>query len=63
MLLADAEGLFAQDMTEAYRAAGAWIEPHLRLNRRKIDRLGDWLTRACVLLAIEVILWILSLTD
>jgi|CZKG01.1.fsa_nt_gi hypothetical protein len=50
------------DVTEAYRAADNWIEPRLRANRRKLDRLADWLTASCVLLAIEVILWTISLT-
>jgi hypothetical protein len=51
------------DVSDAYRAAGRWIEPHLHVNRRKIGRLSKWLTASCVLLAVEVILWTLSLAS
>jgi hypothetical protein len=61
-LLADGDRQGTRDLSGAYRAAGSWIERHLQANRRKIDRLADWLTVSCVLLAVEVILWSLSLT-
>jgi hypothetical protein len=51
------------DVSDAYRAAGYWIEPHLYVNRRKINSLSRWLSASCVLLAIEVILWTLSLVS
>jgi hypothetical protein len=51
------------DATDAYRAAGRWIEPHVHLNRRKIRGLSRWLTASCVLLAIEVILWTVSVAS
>jgi hypothetical protein len=51
------------DVSDAYRTAGRWIEPHLHVNGRKIDWLSKWLTASCVLLAIEVILWTLSLAS
>ncbi len=49
------------DVTEAYRTAGIWIEPHLEANRRKIAGLSDCLAASCAMLAVEVILWTLSL--
>lgn len=51
------------DVEDAYRAAGGWIQPHLQLNRRTIGRLSKCLTASCVLLAIEVVLWILSVAS
>ncbi len=49
------------NVTEAYRTAGIWVEPHLEVNRSKIASLSNWLAVSCVLLAAEVILWTLSL--
>ena len=49
------------NVTEAYRTAGIWIEPHLEVNRSKIAGLSNWLAASCTLLAAEVILWTLSL--
>lgn len=49
------------DVAEAYRAAGIWTEPYLDANRDKIAELSTWFTRSCVLLALEVILWTISL--
>jgi hypothetical protein len=49
-------------LAESYRAVCRWIEPRLELNRRTLDGLASWLTRACVLLAIEVVLWTMSIT-
>jgi uncharacterized membrane protein YhdT len=52
-----------EDVTEAYRAAGIWIEPYLDSNRDKIARLSSWFTASCMLLALEVILWTISITS
>lgn len=60
-LLAESDHRGVHDVTEGYRTAGIWIEPHLDANRNKIVWLSDWLTVSCVLLAAEVILWTLSL--
>lgn len=51
-----------RDITEAYRAAGTWIEPHLRANDDKIAGLSSWLTVSCVVLTAEIISWAISLT-
>jgi hypothetical protein len=61
-LLAESDHRGVRDVTEAYRAAGIWVAPHLEANRIKIVALSDWLAVSCVLLAAEVILWTLSLT-
>lgn len=61
-LLAESDHQGVQDVTEAYRAAGIWVEPYLEANRDKIAELSDWLAVSCLLLAAEVILWTLSLT-
>lgn len=62
-LLAEADRRKIRDLPEAYRAVGSWTEPRLQANRQKLDRLANWLTVSCVLLAIEVILWTISLTS
>lgn len=62
-LIADAEHRGSLGVAEAYRAASSWIGGQFELNRRVIDRLGDWLTLSCVLLAAEIILWTISLTN
>jgi hypothetical protein len=49
-----------RDLREAYRAAGIWMEPHVHANRKMIAMLAGWLTASCVLLALEVVLWTLS---
>ncbi|HEY2652198.1 MAG TPA: hypothetical protein VGI50_09775 [Solirubrobacteraceae bacterium] len=61
LAVSDHEGV--EDVTEAYRAAGIWIEPYLDTNRDKIATLSSWFTASCVLLALEVILWTISLTS
>jgi hypothetical protein len=48
---------------EAYLVAASWIEPLLQENRVRIARLSGYLTLACVLLGIEVVLWTASLVD
>ena len=55
----DHEGI--DDVTEANRAVGIWIEPLLESNREKIADLSDWFAVSCGLLALEVVLWIISL--
>jgi hypothetical protein len=61
-LLADGEDDRATSIEDGYRAASRWIEPQLELNRRMIAWLADWLTISCVMLAVEVVLWTISLT-
>jgi hypothetical protein len=61
-LLAESDHLGVRDVTEAYRAAGIWISPHLQANSSKVAVLSGWLTVSCLLLASEVILWTVSLT-
>jgi len=54
-LMADGDSEQVVDVDEGYRAVSRWIEPCLRRNRRTIDRLADWLTVSCLLLAVEVL--------
>lgn len=56
--ISDQEGV--EDVAQAYRAAGIWIEPNLDANRDKIGELSSWFTASCILLAAEVILWTIS---
>jgi hypothetical protein len=63
------EGLIVQsddhncvDVAEGYRAVCGWIEPRLDRNRVVLE-LADWLTRGCLLLAVEVILQTISIID
>lgn len=60
-LLAESDHLGTQTVTDAYRSAGIWIEPHLDANRNKIAGLSSWLAVSCALLAAEVILWTINL--
>jgi hypothetical protein len=57
----DARGLSA--LADGYRTACDWIEPHMELNRRTLDRLANWLTFACILLSAEVILQTISILE
>lgn len=59
--VSDQEGV--EDVTQAYRAAGIWIEPFLDANRDKIGDLSSWFTSSCVLLAAEVIFWTVSVAS
>lgn len=59
-LLAASDRRGVVDVVEAYRAAGMWIEPHLDTNRDRIARLSDLFGASCVFLALEVVLWTLS---
>ncbi len=56
--ISDQQGV--EDVTQAYRAAGIWIEPYLDSNRDKIGQPSAWFTAGCVLLAAEVIFWTIS---
>lgn len=62
-LLAETDHLGVQDVAQAYRAAGIWMEPHLDRNRMKLSKLSGWFTASCVLLAAQIVLWTLSLTS
>jgi hypothetical protein len=55
-LLAQSDHQGVDDVTEAYRAAGMWMEPFLDINSDKIATLSSWFTASCVLLAAEVVL-------
>lgn len=61
-LLAASDDREVYEVAEAYRTVGSWLEPHLQANRHTVARLSNWLSLSCVLLAIEVALWTLSLT-
>jgi hypothetical protein len=61
LAVSDHEGI--EDVTEAYRAAGIWIEPPLDRNRDKIATLSSWFAASCILLAVEIILWTIRITS
>jgi len=60
-LLAESDHRGVSSVTEAYRTAGIWIEPHLDANRRKIESLSASPALSCALLFAEVVLWTLAL--
>jgi len=62
-LLAASDHEGVEDVAEAYRAAGMWIEPFLDQNRDRLARMSSWFTLSCALLALEVILWTISVTS
>jgi hypothetical protein len=47
----------------AYRTASSWLDPHVQANRRTVARLSGWLSASCVLLAIEVACWTISVAS
>jgi hypothetical protein len=59
-LVSDDDGAVI-DVSEARRAAARWSGPRLTRNRRTIDRLADWLTLSCLLLAMEIVSCVISL--
>jgi hypothetical protein len=50
-------------MADGYRTARDWIEPYMKVNRRTLDRLANWLTFACILLSAEVILQTINVLE
>jgi hypothetical protein len=60
-LLAESDRGETTEISDAYRAVGAWIECHLDFNRDHIARLSGWLTVSSLLLTAEIVLWTLSL--
>jgi hypothetical protein len=60
-LLAVSDRAGTRDLTQAYRTAACWLEPHLQANRLTVARLSNWLSVGCMLLAVEVTLWTISL--
>jgi hypothetical protein len=60
-LLALSDDQDVRDMAEAYRTASSWLDPHVKANNQTVARLSNWLSVSCVLLAIEVALWTISL--
>jgi hypothetical protein len=60
-LLAVSDDRGVHDVTDAYRTAGGWLDRHLQKNRRTVARVSSWLSLSCILLAVEVALWTLSL--
>jgi hypothetical protein len=62
-LLGESDRRGVDEVDEAYRAAGLWMEPFLAANRDKLAMLSDFLTFSCALLASEVVLWTLSITS
>lgn len=61
-LMAAGDRSQALDVTQGYRATCRWIEPQLELNRQTLERMAEWLTLSCILLAAEIVLWTISLT-
>jgi hypothetical protein len=51
------------DVREAYRAASVWIEAHRDRNASKVADLSMWLTASCLALAVEIVLWTISLIE
>lgn len=49
------------DMAEAYRIAESWMETSVAENRPVIAGLSYWLTVSCLLLAVEIVLWTVSI--
>ncbi|HTW42780.1 MAG TPA: hypothetical protein VMD79_10745 [Solirubrobacteraceae bacterium] len=60
-LLAASDDQDVRDVAEAYRTASSWLDPFVLANRRTVAQLSSWLSVSCVLLAVEVALWTVSL--
>jgi hypothetical protein len=50
-----------KDMAEAYRIAESWMETSVAENRPVIASLSYWPTVSCLLLAVEIVLWTVSI--
>lgn len=62
-LLPESDHQDVHDITEASGAGGIWIGPYVDANRDKLGELSAWFTCSCVLLAVEVPLWTISLAS
>ncbi len=60
-LLALSDEQDVRDVAEAYRTASSWLDPHVRSNNRTVAQLSSWLSVSCILLAVEVTMWTVSL--
>jgi hypothetical protein len=60
-LLALSDDQDVHDVVEAYRTASSWLDRHVQINHRTVARLSSWLSLSCILLAVEVALWTISL--
>jgi hypothetical protein len=60
-LITTSDAFASREPRDGYRAACDWIESYLECNRGALDDLSLWLTRAFALLAIEVVLWTISI--
>jgi hypothetical protein len=49
------------DMAEAYSLAENWIESSVKQNDPVIFSLSYWPTVSCILFAVEIVLWTLSI--
>jgi hypothetical protein len=59
LALSDDQGVY--DVAEGYRTVNSWLHPYVQANHRTVGQLSNWLSIGCLLLALEVALWTVSL--
>ena len=60
-LLGQSDHVDGVDVQQGYRAAVLWMDPSITANRDAIERLSNWFSVSCACLALEVVLWTISL--
>jgi hypothetical protein len=60
-LLGQSDHVGGVEVKEGYRAAVLWMDPSITANRDAIERLSNWFSVSCACLALEVVLWTISL--
>jgi hypothetical protein len=60
-LLGKSDHVGGVEVKEGYRAAVLWMDPSITANRDAIERLSNWFSVSCACLALEVVLWTISL--
>jgi hypothetical protein len=61
LILTAADAAGDDDVAHAYRAAVAWMQPDLARNREVISQLAKWFYVSAGALAVQVLLWTISL--
>lgn len=63
VLLGESDQRGVDDVEQGYRALTLWLEPSLTKNRDRIELLSRWFALSCVLLAAEVVIWVISIAS
>lgn len=62
-MLQAADAVDGASLDEVLRSASGWIERFHEDNRDELARMAWWYTVSCAALGLEIILWVVSLSD